>query len=90
MRWVSEIIAICIIMVSFNTATGEDISDLKKLISTNEDTHINFKDLAFFLATHNYNVIPKDGYAELNLNGKIYKLAPNGDKPGLCDIISLQ
>jgi hypothetical protein len=31
MRWVSEIIAICIIMVSLNTATGEDISDLKKL-----------------------------------------------------------
>jgi hypothetical protein len=38
MRWVSEIIAICITMVSLNTATGEDISDLKKLISTNEDT----------------------------------------------------
>ena len=61
-------------MVSLNTATGEDISDLKKLISTNEDTHMNSKDLAFFLATHNYNAMPDDGYAELNLNGKIYKL----------------
>jgi len=77
-------------MVSLNTATGEDISDLKKLISTNEDTHMNSKDLAFFLATHNYNAMPDDGYAELNLNGKIYKLAPNGDKPGLCDIMLLQ
>ena len=86
----SGIIAICIIMVSLNTATGEDISDLKKLISTNEDTHMNSKDLAFFLATHNYNAMPDDGYAELNLNGKIYKLAPNGDKPGLSDIMLLQ
>ena len=59
MRWVSEIIAICIIMVSLNTATGEDISDLKKLISTNEDTHMNSKDPGFFLATHNYNAIPR-------------------------------
>ena len=63
MRWVSKIIAICIIIVSLNTETGEDISDLKKLISTNEDT---------------------------NMNGKIYKLAPNGDKPGLCDTRLLQ
>ena len=63
MRWVSKIIAICIIIVSLNTATGEEISDLKKLISTNEDTQ---------------------------MNGKIYKLAPNGDKPRLCDIMLLQ
>lgn len=63
MRWVSKIIAICIIIVSLNTESGEDISDLKKLISTNEDTQ---------------------------MNGKIYKLAPNGDKPGLCDIMLLQ
>lgn len=89
MRWVSTIIAICIIMVSFSTASacGEDISDLKRLIESNEDTRMDSQDLAFLLATHNYNAMPKDGYAELNLNGKIYKLAPNGDKPGLCDIM---
>lgn len=75
MRWMSEIIAICIIIVSLNTATCEDISDLKNLISTNEDTHIDFKDNAFFLATHSYNVMPKGIHTELNLNGKIYKLA---------------
>jgi len=63
MRWMSEIIAICIIMVSLNTATCEDITDLKKLISTNEDTR---------------------------MNDKICKLASNGDKPGLCDIMLLQ
>jgi hypothetical protein len=45
------------------------------------------QDLAFFLATHNYNAVPRDGYVELNLNGTIYKLIPNSKKPGLCDII---
>jgi hypothetical protein len=89
MRWVSEIIAICIIMVSLNTASasGEDISDLNEIIANNEDTRMDSQDLAFFLATHNYNAMPRDGYVELNLNGKICKLVPNGDKSGLCDIM---
>ena len=75
-------------LVSLNTATalGGDIPDLKKLISSNEDARMNTQDLAFFLATHNYNVVPKDGYVELDLNGKILKLIPNGEKSGLCDM----
>jgi predicted small secreted protein len=93
MRWVMKyllaITAACILMAVTNTASavGEDISDLKKLISGNEDTRMDSQDLAFFLATHNYNAVPRDGYVELNLNGKIYKLIPNSKKPGLCDII---
>jgi hypothetical protein len=89
MRWVSEIIAICVIMVSLNTASasGEDISDLNEIIANNEDTRMDSQDLAFFLATHNYNAMPRDGYVELNLNAKICKLVPNGDKSGLCDIM---
>jgi hypothetical protein len=88
MRWVSAIIIVCIMLVSLNTATalGGHISDLKKLISSNEDARMNTQDLAFFLATHNYNVVPKDGYVELDLNGKILKLIPNGEKSGLCDM----
>ena len=95
MRWVTKyllaITAACILMTVMNTASavGEDISDLKKLISGYEDTRMDTQDLAFFLATHNYNAVPRDGYVELNLNGKIYKLIPNGDKQGLCDIIEL-
>jgi hypothetical protein len=56
MRWVSALEAICIIMVSLNTASAlnGDISDLKSLIANNEDTRIDSQDLAFFLATHNY------------------------------------
>jgi predicted small secreted protein len=93
MRWVTKyllaITAACILMTVMNTASavGEDISDLKKLISGYEDTRMDTQDLAFFLATHNYNAVPRDGYVELNLNGKIYKLIPNSEKPGLCDII---
>jgi hypothetical protein len=88
MRWVSAIIIVCIMLVSLNTATAldGDIPDLKKLISSNEDARMNVQDLAFFLATHNYNVVPKDGYVELDLNGKILKLIPNGEKSGLCDM----
>ena len=88
MRWVSAIIIVCIMLVSLNTATALDghISDLKKLISSNEDARMNTQDLAFFFATHNYNVAPKDGYVELDLNGKILKLIPNGEKSGLCDM----
>ncbi len=94
MRWVTKyllaITAACILMAFMNTASamGEDISDLKNLISGNEDTRMNSQDLAFFLATHNYDAVPRDGYVELNLNGIIYKLVPNSEKPGLCDIES--
>lgn len=92
MRWVTKcllaITAAYILMAFLNTASaiGEDISDLKGLISVNEDTRMDSQDLAFFLATHNYNAIPKEGYVNVNLDGKICKLVPNGDKPGLCDI----
>jgi len=88
MKYLLAIMATCILMALLNTASAmnEDISDLKKLISGNEDMRMNSKDLAFFLATHNYDAVPRDGYVELNLNGTIYRLIPNSEKPGLCDI----
>jgi hypothetical protein len=46
---------------------------------------MNSLDLAFFLATHNYSAVPKDGYVNVDLDSKICRLVPNGDKPGLCD-----
>ena len=61
MRWVTKylltITAACILVAVMNTtsAMGEDISDLKKLISGNEDTRMDTQDLAFFLVTHNAN-----------------------------------
>ena len=89
-KYLMAIMAACIIITAgLNTASasGEDISDLKKLIFVNEDVRMNSQDLAFFLVTHNYSAFPKDGYVEIDMSGKIYKLVPNGDKPGLCDIV---
>ena len=34
------------------------------------------QDLAFYLATHGFDVTPKNGYVEANLGGRIYKLTP--------------
>lgn len=87
-KYLMAIMAVCIIAVGLNTASAssQDISDLKKLISVNEDSRMNSQDLAFFLVTHNYSAVPKDGYVNIDVDGKIYKLVPNGDKPGLCDI----
>jgi predicted small secreted protein len=88
-KYLMAIMAACILMAFMNTASamGEDISDLKKLISVNEDIRMNSQDLAFFLATHSYSVVPKDGYVNVDLDGKICRLVPNGDKPGLCDTV---
>jgi hypothetical protein len=92
MRWVTKylpaIMAACILLACINAASAmsEDISDLKRLISSNEDTCMNSQDLAFFLATHNYGAVPKDDCVEVELNDRICKLIPNGNEPGLCEI----
>lgn len=65
-----------------------DRSDLEDLISAYEDARMDSQDLAFFLATHNYDAVPKDGYVKVNLHGDICMLMPNGDMPGLCGIKS--
>ena len=91
-KFAGAMIAACIIMACLGTAsaTGEDGSDLEKLILAAEDTRMDSQDLAFFLATHDYDAAPKDGYVEVSLQGTIYKLIPNGDRPGLCDIALLE
>ena len=87
-KYLLPIMAACLITVGLNTASasGEDISYLKKLISVKEDICMNSPDLPFFLATHNYSAVPKDGYVNVDLASKVYKLVPNGNKPGLYDI----
>ena len=69
----------CIVVVSANPAFGAvtENRDLKELISQYPDTHMIVIDLAFFLATHNYNATPKDGYVQVIIDGTIYKAAPN-------------
>jgi hypothetical protein len=69
------------------SSSGNDLSELRANIFAFEDPKITVQDLAFYLITHNYDATPMDGYAELKLNDTIYKLVPNGNNPGLCDIL---
>jgi hypothetical protein len=85
--WYLIATVVCILSVSAGNASGTvDHTELLKLISQNEDPLMTSNDLAFFLATHNYDATPKDGYAEVKLDGIVYKAIPNGNVPGLADL----
>jgi len=90
MRWLKIIMAICIIAVFLNPAMAfsevDNISSLKNLLSSFDDSGINSWDLAFFLVTHNFDATPKGSQVEVKLDGEVYFLIPNGDRAGLCDI----
>jgi len=62
---------------------------LETIISQNEDTYMTPNDLAFFLDTHNYDASVKDGYVQVKIDGTIYKVVPNGVKPGLADLSTI-
>ena len=79
-RYLNMILIASLIILSLNTASAasDDIQNLKKLISSSNDHKMNVQDLAFFLATHNYDVTPKNGYVELELEGKLFGEDPQG------------
>jgi hypothetical protein len=87
------IAAICMVLalLSLNAVSGAEAGspDLMSLISDEEDTLMSIPDLAFFLATHNFNAMPKDGYVEIIIGEMVYKAVPNGQRPGLADITIL-
>ena len=89
--WVRFIIPIFILIGLLHTAhaSGNDISELRERLFSFEDSKITVQDLAFYLVTHNYDALPRDGYVELQLDGQSYRLVPNGNAPGVCDISSL-
>ena len=53
---------ICVALVFAIPASGasDDYSALMKLIRDNEDSHMNAFDLAFLLASHNFDATPED------------------------------
>jgi hypothetical protein len=69
----------CIAFVTASPAFGAvaENNDLMKEISQYHDTHMTIEDLAFFLATHNYNATPKESYVQITIGGTIYKAVPN-------------
>ena len=83
--------AVCIIAISLHPVMAigetENISSLKNLLTSFDDRGIDSQDLAFFLVTHNYDATPVGSKVEVKLNEKVYFLVPNGDRPGLCDIM---
>ena len=89
-----EISAIGIILIVFVlalptvSASRDSLPDLKSSISSFDDPRMNSEDLAFYLATHDFDAIPKGEYVEVDLAGNVYKLTPNGSAPGLCSIAS--
>jgi hypothetical protein len=86
----SRIIWIVILIGLLNTssASGSAVSDLRELTSSFDDPKMTVQDLAYYLFTHNYDAAPRSGYVDLQLDGKRYKLVPNGNSPGLCNILS--
>jgi hypothetical protein len=68
------------------SGASDDYSALMKLIGDNEDSHMNAMDLAFLLVTHNFDATPEDGHVIVKLEGTIYSLTPNGEKPGLAEV----
>ena len=87
-KYLAIIVLACTMTVISTTASAEsdDLYSLRNLIMSFEDSRICSTDLAFFLATHNYTAVPRDDHVDLFLNGEIYRLVPNGNSPGLCDI----
>jgi hypothetical protein len=90
MRQIAPSLIVALVCVAFapaSSASGAVAStELSKLISQNEDAHMTAEDLAFFLATHNYDATPKDGFVQVKIDGTIYKVVPNGANPGLADL----
>ena len=80
------ICAAIIASMSCPSAATDDYTNLVKLITDSEDVRIDAQDLAFLLVTHGFDAMPKDIYAIVKLDKKIYKVTPNGVKPGLADI----
>jgi len=91
-QYLAMIVLVCTIGMVLSTVTAsaesDDLCSLRNLITAYEDSLIDSSDLAFFLATHNYDAVPRGNHVDLNLNGKVYQLFPNGDAPGLCNIKS--
>ena len=81
----AALICVTFAPVSYASVVAES-TELSKLISQSEDTNMTPNDLAFFLATHNYDATPKNGYVQVKIDSTIYKVVPNGSQPGLADL----
>ena len=88
---INHLIAAMIIVMAvspiFMSEASDNYQDLLNLTRANEDTRMDARDLAFLLVTHDFDATPKDGYVIVELNRTAYIMTPNGDKPGLAEIV---
>jgi hypothetical protein len=75
-----------LVVISKDISGVDESKELTKLISQSCDALMTPNDMAFFLATHNLDATPNDGYVQVKIDGTIYKVVPNGTNPGLADI----
>jgi len=69
---------VCAAFAPASYASGiADCKEMTKLISQSGDARMTPNDLAFFLATHNYDATPKDGYVQVKIDGTICKVVIN-------------
>ena len=77
----------CTAFIPASCATGvADSKELIKIISQGCVTHMTANDLAFFLATHNFDATPKNGYVQVEINSAIYKVVVGSGNSGLANI----
>lgn len=87
---VVALICFTITSTSYPTAAASaDYADLMKLITDSEDVRIDARDLAFLLVTHGLDASPEDGCVIVKLDDAEYSITPNGEKPGLADISTI-
>ena len=78
---------VCAAFAPASYASGvADSKEMTKLISQNCDARMTPNDLAFFLATHNYDATPKGGYVQVKIDGTIYKIVQNGANSGIVSL----
>jgi hypothetical protein len=85
-KYLKAIIAICLVTTSIGLASPvADISDVMNLILSSEKPVMSSLEMSAFLTAHGFDASAKNGYTELALTGKIYKITPSADKPGSYD-----
>jgi hypothetical protein len=82
-KYLMAIIAIGLATTSISPSSAvEDISDVMNIILSSEKLVMSSPEMAAFLTAHGFDAVAKNGYTELALTGKIFKITPSADKPG--------
>jgi len=82
-----RVIMAVLILVSTTAACTDN--ELILYLAGHEDRLIDAPDLAFVLATHNFDARPDGNLVLVKTEKATYFLEPNGQKPGLANIVSI-